>query len=177
MATPLNFDISKLRTSWTKYDIVQVMDVISSEDRIDLYKEQKIGIDEPILRSFLGIKKLTDPTPPYWIAIQKYPEHKKIFALLAVLFTHGMVIRNFANIYTNSNRGGVFQMAGGKQYTNIRSALVESGAAYSKDRRSDKVPYNFSDIFTNGSVGNLFKQVLEERVTRITKKKISDEEF
>lgn len=177
MATPPNFDISKLRTSWTKYDIVQVMDVISSEDRIDLYKAGKITIDGPILRSFLGIKKLSDPTPSHWIAIQKYPEHKKIFALLAVLFTHGKVIQQFANKYSNSNRGGVFQMAGGKEYTNIRSALVESGAASSKDRRSDKVPYNFSDIFTNGTVGELFKKVLEERITRVTKKKISEEEF
>jgi len=178
MATSASFDISKLKTSWTKYDIVQVMDVISSEDRIDRYKEKKIGIDEPILRSFLGIKKLTDPTPNYWIELQKYPEHKKIFALLAVIFTHGKIVLDFANIYSNSNRGGVFELHGtGKQDTNIRSALVESGATESRFRRSQKIPYNFADIFTSGSVGELFKQVLEERVIRVTKRKVSEVEF
>ncbi|MDR3009459.1 MAG: AAA family ATPase [Sphingobacterium sp.] len=174
-----DFDLSKLKSSWTKYDIVQVMDVISSEERIELYKAKKIGIDEPILRAFLGLNKLTDPTPNYWIEVQRYPEHKKIFALLAILFTHGKIIQNFANIYSDSNGGGVFKVngIGNKQDTNIRSALVESGAADIRYRKSQKVPYSFDNIFTSGPIGILFKSVLEQRITKIIKREISDLEF
>src|SRR5699024_253459 len=122
MSKQTKFDISKLKISWTKYDIVQVMDVISSEDRIDKYKSKKLPIDEPILKKFLGIKKLTDPTPSYWLKIQNFPEHKKTFALLALLFTHGRIINDFANIYSNSNQGGTFLFLPekGKEQTNIR---------------------------------------------------------
>ena len=54
MAEELNF--SKLRTSWTKYDIVRVMEVIYNKETLQKYKNQEAGIDEPILRSFLGVK-------------------------------------------------------------------------------------------------------------------------
>lgn len=181
MSKQIEFDLSKLKISWTKYDIVQVMDVISSEDKIDKYKKKKLSIDEPILRKFLGIKKLTDPTPSYWLKIQDYPKHKKTFALLALLFTHGRIINDFINIYSNINRGGVFlfqaKEKNRKEQTNIRSALVEAGVASPKNRRSDEVPYNFSEIFTNGSVGSLFKQILEERITRVTKNEITQKQF
>lgn len=171
-------DFSKLKASWTKYDIVQVMDVIASEDRIERYKKKQIEIDEPILRSFLGINKLTDPTPQHWIEIQKYPSEKKLFALLSVLFTHGSVVDLFANQYSNLfYGGGIFRMQSGKQFTNIRSALVEAGAAESKFRKSDAVHYDFSNIYTNGNVGRLFKQVLEQRINKVTKSDPVTEDF
>lgn len=170
-------DFSKVKTSWTKYDIVLVMDVISSIDNIKAYKGKEIVIDEPILRSFLGVKSLKDPTPAHWIAIQNHPLEKKLFALLAVLFTHGDIIKLFANKYSNGKMGGVFFTENGKMYTNIRSALVEAGAALSNYRREEKVPYDFSIIYKNGAVGKLFKKVLKERISRITQKELNDEGF
>lgn len=171
-------DIKKLKTSWTKYDIVLVMDAISSLEKIEAYKAKQIVIDEPILRSFLGIKNLKDSIPEYWIEIQKYPLEKKLFALLSVLFTHGEIIEMFAQEYSNEKMGGLFITEYGKMYTNIRSALVESGAALSNYRREVEVPYDFSLIYKNGEVGKLFKDVIKERINRISKlNNLYDEDF
>lgn len=175
MATTVDF--TKLKTSWTKYDIVLVMDVISSVEKIEAYKAKEIVIDEPILRSFLGIRSLKDTIPSYWIDIQKYPIEKKLFALLSVLFTHHEVVNLFANKYANENMGGTFIIEVGKMFTNIRSALVEAGAALSNYRREDEVPYDFSLIYKNGEVGVLFKEVLKERINTLTKTSITNENF
>lgn len=162
-----NTNLSKLKTSWTKYDIVQVMDVIDSLESIESYKKKEIVIDEPILKSFLGIKTLRSPTPPHWIEVQKYPAEKKLFAFLAVMFTHYEVVKLFAEHYSQKPMGGTFKMEHGKMFTNIRSALVESGATLSNYRRHNEVPFDFSMIFGNGAVGVLFKEVLKERLNRV----------
>lgn len=60
-----HIDFSKLKTSWTKYDIVQALDVVYSVETIQRFLNKEIGIDEPILRSFLGIRSLKDPIPMY----------------------------------------------------------------------------------------------------------------
>lgn len=173
----LQVDFKRLKTSWTKYDIVQVMEVIHSVDTIEKFKRKEAGIDEPILRSFLGIKSLEDPIPDYWIELQKYPIEKNLFALFATLFTHGEVVKEFADKYSTGNMKGVFKVEGGKQYTNIRSALIESGAAAPVYRRTEEVPYDFSQIFQNPEVGKLFKEVLLERISRLTKSPITDADF
>jgi hypothetical protein len=54
----IEVDFSKLRTSWTKYDAVQVMDVISSITTLHQFINKKVKIDEPILKSFLGMRSL-----------------------------------------------------------------------------------------------------------------------
>lgn len=173
----LQIDFTKLKTSWTKYDIVQVMEVISDVDTIEKFKNKEAGIDEPILRSFLGIKNLQDPIPNYWIEIQNYPNEKKLFALFATIFTHGEIVDEFASKYSTGDMKGVFKTEPGKQYTNIRSALIESGAAKPIYRRTYEVPYDFTPIFQNPSVGKLFKLVLLERMSRFTKVEIGDEDF
>ena len=72
---------------------------------------------------------------------------------------------------------GVFKMGPGKQYTNIRSALVESGAAAPYYRRQETVSYDISIVFYNPAIGKLFKCVLIERLSILTKKTLSNEEF
>ncbi|BDS10612.1 AAA family ATPase [Aureispira anguillae] len=173
----VDVDFSKLKTSWTKYDIVQVMDVVYDKETLYKFKKQEAKIDEPILRSFLGVNSLKDPLPDYWLEIQNHPKEKSLFALFCVLFTHGDIIASFANKYSEGNMKGVFTIENGKQYTNIRSALIESGAAAPFLRREDKVPYDFTPIFQNLYVGKLFKQVLEERITRLLKRKPTQSEF
>src|SRR5690554_5720969 len=175
----IDIDFTKLTTSWTKYDIVQVMEVIHSVDTIERFKKKEATINEPILRSFLGIKSLEDPTPSYWIEIQKYPNEKKLFALFALLFTHGSVVKDFAEKFSQGEMKGKFVIEDGhKQYTNIRSALVESGAADPSFRRKVEVPYDFSPIFQNSEVGKLFKQVLLERISRLVNiDEFSDQDF
>lgn len=170
-------DFTRQRTSWTKYDIVRVMEVVESLQIIDDFKNKRAGIDEPILRSFLGINSLNDPTPDYWVEIQNFPNEKKLFALFATIFTHGDVVNEFAKKYSIGNMKGVFKIEPGKQYTNIRSALIESGAAKPSFRKQNEVPYDFTPIFQNPLVGKLFKKVLQERFSRFGKEIIVDEEF
>jgi DGQHR domain-containing protein len=159
--------INNLKTSWTKFSAVQVIDVISNNE-IEDYLIGKKGIDEPILKSFLGIKDLKDPIPYYWKEIQKYPSEKKIFALLAAIFTHHAVIKEFAESSSNETFGGQLKIQEGvKQYTNLRRALIESGASDANNGRKKIVPYNFSAIYKVGGLGKLFKEVLKERLKRI----------
>tara|TARA_A100000171_G_scaffold27215_1_gene25387 strand:+ start:2735 stop:4918 length:2184 start_codon:yes stop_codon:yes gene_type:complete len=164
MSSTLN--LNRLKTSWTKYDAVQVIDVVSSLEEIKNYIEKKKEIDEPSLRNFLGINKLTDPIPEYWSKIQNYPEQKRLFALVAAIFTHHDNIMDFAIKYSTGDMKGVFKMQPGKQFTNIRSALVESGAAPNSLRRKDEVEYDLTPLYEQGEVGILFKMLLEDRLRR-----------
>jgi len=175
----IKIDFSRLRTSWTKYDIVQVLDVIYSVETIQKYLNKEAGIDEPILRSFLGIKSLKEPIPNYWLEIQKYPNEKKIFALLALIFTHNEIISDFASKYSTGDMKGKFYIVEPitKPQTNIRSALVVSEATEPFYRRKDSVPYDFSIVYYNPNVGKLFKEVLWERVSRCSNEKFSNNEF
>lgn len=174
----LQIDFTDLKTSWTKYDIVQALDVVYSVDTIQKYKKKEAKINERILRSFLGINSLDDPIPDYWIEIQKYPIEKKIFSLLALIFTHGGVVKDFATKYSQGNMRGVFYLdSKDKQLTNIRSALVVAEATEPTNRRKNEVPYDFSVVYYNPKVGKLFKKVLQERISRLTERNLSNDEF
>jgi hypothetical protein len=173
-----DINIKKLKASWTKYDIVQVMSVIDSLDILDKYLKEEAIINLPIFQKFLGVKSLSDNYPEYWREIQKFQEEKKLFALLAVIFTHIEVIDLFANEFAKGNMQGVFKMMpGSKMHTNIRSALVESGAAANYLRRNVDVPYDLTPVFSNPEVGKLFKKLLIDRIYSISSKKLSDSEF
>lgn len=160
-------DLTQLTASWTKYSAVQVLNSISSEDELKKYLSKKVGMDEPILRKFIGIKKLSDPIPQYWLDLQKYPDQKRLFGLLAAIFTHYQNIEDFAESHSTGDMKGVLKMQNGKNYTNLRSALVESGAAANSYRRKEEVPYDLTPLYERGAVGILFKQLLTERLTRI----------
>jgi hypothetical protein len=173
----IEIDLSKLKASWTKYDIVQVMEVIDNLETLNAFKTRKAIINEPILRAFLGIVSLQDELPEYWMKIQNYPNEKKLFAFFSVLFTHVDVIKLFATKYSTGDMRGVFVIEPGKQFTNIRSALIESGAAQSIHRRTKEVPFDFSPIYRNSAVGKLFKQLLAERISKISSEELADSDF
>ena len=171
-------DLTRLKTSWTKYDIVQVLDVIYSIDTIQKYMKGEASINEPILKSFLGVKSLKDPIPSYWYDIQHYSDkEKKLFALAALLFTHYEVIDLFANSYSKGNMKGVAKIYGDKASTNLRSALVISGATDPSNRRRSEVPYDFTPLITNYNIGPLFKQVLLQRFSVCGLNDLTDDEF
>ena len=161
-------NIDKLKTSWTKYDIVQVMDVIHDKKTLSKYLSGEAKINQAVLRAFLGIKKMDEPIPTFWHEILDFPKEKSLFALFALIFTHGDIIKKFANEYSQGRMKGTFVYENGKQYTNLRSALVEAGAAELYLRRSYEVPYDFSPIFSNPKVGKLFKRLLINRINRIS---------
>lgn len=170
-------DITKLKTSWTKYDIVQVMEVIHDRLTLEKYLSKEAKIDEPILRSFLGVKSLNDEIPSFWYEILEYPKEKNLFAFFALIFTHGEIIKKFTNEYSSGNMKGTFVYEKGKLYTNLRSAIIESGAAELYLRKAQHVPYDFSPIYNNPEVGVLFKQLLKNRLLKISRTEYTDTEF
>ena len=171
-------DLTRLKTSWTKYDIVQVLDVVYSIDTIQKYMKGEASINEPILKSFLGVKSLKDPIPSYWYDIQHYSDkEKKLFALAALLFTHYEIIDLFANSYSKGNMKGVAKIYGDKASTNLRSALVISGATDPSNRRRSEVPYDFTPLITNYNIGPLFKQVILQRFSVCGLNGLTDDEF
>ncbi|MBQ9230735.1 MAG: AAA family ATPase [Prevotella sp.] len=173
-----NVNLSKLKTSWTKYEIVQVLDVVYSVETIQKYLKGEAFINEPILKSFLGINSLSDPIPSYWVEIQKYSDkEKKLFALAALLFTHHQVIDRFANSFSKGNMKGVAIITKEKSSTNLRSALVNSGATDPSYRRQSEVPYDFTPLIANYNIGPLFKQVLLQRFAVCGIKDLENDEF
>ncbi|MGO4292699.1 DGQHR domain-containing protein [Chitinophaga sp. RAB17] len=158
-------DIKLLKSSWTKYDSVKIIQIVAKGELDACIKE--IAIDEPVLRHFLGVEKLNDPLPYYWTEIYKYPEQVSLFALMAALFTHHENIERFAKQYSKGYMQGVFVVEEGKYFTNIRSALVESGAAEKIFRRKPEVPYDLSKLFEIGDVGILMKSLLKDRLSEI----------
>lgn len=161
-------DIKRLKSSWTKFDTVRVINIMGN-DELDLYLRKEETIDEPVLKAYLGIEKLTDPVPDYWReVILEYPKERKLFTFLAGIFTHFENIDAFANSYATNNMVGVFKIGdGGKHQTNLRSALVESGAALTSYRRKQEVPYDFTKIFQVENIGKLFKKLLINRLIKI----------
>lgn len=171
-------DLTKLKTSWTKYDIVQVLDVVYSVETIQKYMKGEALINEPILKSFLGIKSLNDPIPKYWIELQKFSDkEKKLFALAALLFTHYEMISLFARSFSKGNMKGIAIIKGDKTSTNLRSALVVSGATDPSNRRQSEVPYDFTPLITNYNIGPLFKHVLLQRFSVCGLSDPTDDEF
>lgn len=174
----MEFNLYKLKTSWTKFDIVQVLDVVYSVETIQKYLKGYASINEPILKSFLGISSLTEPIPSYWIEIQKFTDkEKKLFALAALLFTHYEVIGKFAHTYSKGNMKGVAMITKDKASTNLRSALVNSGATDPSNRRQTEVPYDFTPLISNYNIGPFFKQVLLQRIEVCGLKDLEDDDF
>lgn len=167
--------LKNLKTSWTKYSIVQVLDIIKSKDIRDAYIDGKEGItiNQPNLKSFLGIKNINDEIPDFWDQLYNYPQEKMIFGMMALIMTHHKILKTFAELCASSltDMKGIFicdeeknKMLNYKEQTNVRSALVESGASSTEYRRKTEVPYDFSVVFQNPELGPLFKQLIENRL-------------
>lgn len=162
-----DFNLNKLKTSWTKYSSVQVIEILVNKE-VSTYLNGEKNFETSVLRSFLGIQKTTDPIPFYWEEIHKYPRQLRLFALMATIFTHHSNIKKFASTYAKGKMKGLFiAEPNNKVSTNIRSALIESGASSKEYRNQKEVPYDLSPLFEEGEVGKLFKNVLLERLIRI----------
>lgn len=165
MANP---DIKKLKSSWTKYDIVQVVESVG-QGKLEEIRKGELGINTPVLKTFLGVNDLSDPLPNYWKEVQQYSGQLKLFSLVTALFTHYKNIELFSEKYAEiGTLAGTFRIdERNKHKTNLRSALVVSGASPKRFRKEKEVPYDLSILFSNGEVGKLFANVLEDRLRKI----------
>ena len=166
-------NLTNLSSSWTKFDSVKVIQIIKENDLTSYIRREK-GIYEPTLKHFLGIKNFDDDLPEFWNKIQSYPEQIGLFALIASLFTHHANITLFAEKYTKGNMEGVFIKEDGKHFTNLRSALVESGASEKIFRKREEVPYDLSKLYKSGEVGKLAHSLFINRLKTVG---YSDEEL
>lgn len=178
----MEYDITNLKTSWTKYDIVQTLDLLFDEETLFSYIQaasaSSASINPPILRAFLGVDTLSiDTLPSYWLEILKYPKEKKLFGLFSLILTHHEVIDIFKLSSSQDMVGTFILPSTAKKYTNIRSCLVESEAAKPIYRREREVPYDFSLILNNKHVGSLFKSLLIDRLAKITEESIDDNNY
>ncbi|BAU52541.1 DGQHR domain-containing protein [Mucilaginibacter gotjawali] len=159
-------DILKLKSSGTKFDIVKVIS-ITIENDISSYLKKEKGIDIPTLCHYLGINTIGDELPSFWSKIYDYPDQVGLFSLMAAIFTHHENIDLFAHKYGNESMSGTLTMQEGKLFTNLRSALVVSGASDKIFRTKKEVPYDLSKLFQSGDVGVLMKQLLINRLVTI----------
>jgi len=158
-------DFKKLSSSWTKYDIVKLIN-IAAENDLEEFKSKKNTIYDSVLKSFIGINELTDTIPVYWKEIQKHLKQIRLFSLIAGITTHHEIIKlmsKFAEVGEMSGKF-VYETKNDKKYTNLRSALVISGAALQNYRREAIVPYNFKTLFENEQVGLLIKSLFINRL-------------
>lgn len=164
------FDFSKVKVSKTKYDIVHLVDLVSSYEIFKLYYEQKL-INESILKSFVCVKTLNDPIPSFWNSVFKLNEiERKLFACFWSLFLNGEVARNFATRFVQAPLQGVFIVdKNSKTATNIRSLLVESGVSEKIYRRKSSVPFDGSVLLNSQIAGEAFRMAFDAYLIRNSK--------
>ena len=160
-----NFDFKHVTVSWTKYDVVHVLDVVENWESMQAYYAQDIPIDPSVLRAFIGIRDFSEPIPEFWSELFRYDLRiRNAFAFFLMLFSHHEIAMSFAKYYMNGPFKGVFQMGnelGSKVQTNIRSLLVESGLSLARYRRSNKIPFDGTILFNEKGTGPIFKKALE----------------
>jgi len=160
-------DLKNINSSWTKFDIVQVIQ-IAAEGKLKQLYESKEGINSSIIKSFVGVNRLEDDFPHYWDEMKNFPKQLRIFALMSAIFTHEKNIKDFANKFSDGKMRGVLTVAkGNKQSTNLRRGLIVSGVSLKNYEKEREVPYDLSAFYEEGKVGLLFKELLKQRILKI----------
>ena len=161
-----SINTKKLNSSWTKYDIVKLVDIDSIED-LDMYISGLRPIESSVLKAFIGINNLSEELPSFWKEIRNHPKYFKIFTLIAAITTHYSVLEKMSRFASKGNMIGEYIYENHKLSTNLRSALVVSGAALQKYRRSENVPYTLASLFENGEIGLILKSLFTNRLTKV----------
>lgn len=160
------FDYSKVRVSWTKYDIVYIIDVVESREALDKFRSIG-GINDSILKAFLGVDSLSNPIPDFWDEVFKWPEAvRKCFAVFLFAFTNSTHAKQMIASSMISPMHGKFIVDGSKQSTNWRSLLVQSGLASRTDRRNFEVPFDGRQLLNDITYGKVMRKALENLIQR-----------
>lgn len=161
------FDFSKVKMSWTKFDVVHLVDLVSSYEIFKMYYSKKAKIDEPILRGFVGVNTLSDPIPDFWNIVFTLTDHeRKQFAFFWALFSSYEVASSFANKYIEGPLRGHFEVEKNKVSTNLRSLLVECSVASPSARRQSSFEFDGSSLLNSAEAGHAFKMALDTYLKR-----------
>ena len=166
MITEFNF--RKLKLSWTKYDIVRVADIVESRDVFQQFYDRKKKIDEPILRSVIGMTPNDFSIPSFWNEIFELDlKVRKAFIFWWIILTSYSVYSKFIDGFTSGKCSGKYIHKNGKVETNLRSLIFKCGLTTCLDRRASMVPFDASIILT--APGKYFRVALENLVIRHSK--------
>ncbi|MCQ2339175.1 MAG: AAA family ATPase [Paludibacteraceae bacterium] len=171
MKMKTRFDYSKVRVSWTKYDVVHVLDLVESrEDMLRFYKKEA-KIDEPIMRAFIGVNNILEPIPDFWNTVFTWDvKDRRVFAFFRFLFMNSEVATAFANNSIQEPFKGVFVVdSPNKVHTNMRSLMVEAGLASASYRRLERVPFDGQRMTNTSAIGTTFRKSLENLFERFSK--------
>lgn len=156
------FDYSKVKVSWTKYDIVHITDLMESKETFTQFYEGHGGINIPILRAFVGVKDLSDPIPRFWDAVFTWDKIDRLyFAVFLFSYTSAPIVERMIIPSMLSPLRGELKVTKAKESTNWRSLLVESGLAQATERRKSTVHFDGSRLLNYADIGVTFKQALE----------------
>lgn len=157
------FDFSKVKVSWTKYDVVHLVDLVANFDIFKKYYSKQAIIDEPILRSFACVRSLSENIPAFWNDFfLMHDDERKQFACFWALFTSYDIATSFAQNYMTGPLKGKFEVVGkNKVYTNLRSLFVESLVAPASSRREKIVEFDCSSLLNSPEAGRTFKKALD----------------
>lgn len=156
------FDYSKVKVSWTKYDIVHITDLMESKETFTQFYEGHGGINIPILRAFVGVKDLSDPIPEFWDAVFTWDKIDRLyFAVFLFSYTSASIVERMIIPSMLSPLRGELKVTKAKESTNWRSLLVESGLAQATERRKSTVHFDGSRLLNYADIGVTFKQALE----------------
>ena len=155
------FDFSNVSVSWTKFDIVRVMDLVNSREVMMSYYSGESPMDPSILRSALLLKDTGDSIPNFWDEVMSWDIRvRRFFRFFLILFSNAKEARSFSACYEGAFRGTFHVQKKNKVHTNLRSLLVESGLSSLSQRRSDTVPFDGAILLNEEKVGPVFRQAL-----------------
>ena len=161
------FDFSSVSVSWTKYDIVRILDLVEDREVMMSYYSGKSPMNPSILRSALLLKEEGDPLPEFWEDVFLWDIRiRRFFIFFLFLFSNAEEARLFASRYESAFRGSFIVEKKNKVHTNLRSLLVESGLASVTMRRASQVPFDGSILLNEDTVGPVFKKALSCYIER-----------
>lgn len=160
------FHVDSLKVSWTKYDIVHALDIFEDRTTLESYYRGEATFNRPILRAILGLASDDAPIPEFWYEVidELEGKEKSFFVFFAILFTNYRILREFSHFFTAPFQG-TYYLGVGKESTNTRSLLVESGLASPTFRRKEIVPFDGSILLNSSKAGQLFKRYLQTQIS------------
>lgn len=160
------FDFSRVSVSWTKYDIVRVLDLVENRDVMMSYYSGDSPMDPSVLRSALLLRQDDDSLPEFWDEVLSWDLRiRRYFMFFLILFSNGKEAQAFSSCYEGAFRGS-FLVEGYKVHTNLRSLLIESGLSSLTLRRAQVVPFDGSILLNEVDVGPVFRRALSCYIDR-----------
>ena len=155
------FDFSRVSVSWTKFDIVRVLDLVEDKSVMISYYSGDAPMDPSVLRSALLLKKDGDPIPEFWDEVLSWDIRvRRYFMFFLILFSNFREAQEFSSCYQGAFRGSFSVEKLNKVHTNLRSLLIESGLSSLTLRRAQTVPFDGSILLNEVEVGPVFRKAL-----------------